>query len=202
VKAFRRETGRVAVLDRPDVDTDQIVPKQFLKRIERTGYGDFLFFDWRYEQDGSARAGFELNRDEFAGARILLTGRNFGCGSSREHAAWALQDYGFDVVVAPSFGDIFRTNAGKVGLVAIALPDAEVKRLMESVDLDTGSEVTVDLERKVLVSPDGREVPFELDESTRFRILNGLDDIGLTLQHEDDITAYETRRSSADADLR
>jgi 3-isopropylmalate/(R)-2-methylmalate dehydratase small subunit len=202
VKAFRRETGRVAVLDRPDVDTDQIVPKQFLKRIERTGYGDFLFFDWRYEQDGSACAGFELNRDEFAGARILLTGRNFGCGSSREHAAWALQDYGFDVVVAPSFGDIFRTNAGKVGLVAIALPDAEVKRLMESVDLDTGSEVTVDLERKVLVSPDGREVPFELDESTRFRILNGLDDIGLTLQHEDDITAYETRRSSADADLR
>jgi 3-isopropylmalate/(R)-2-methylmalate dehydratase small subunit len=202
VKAFRRETGRVAVLDRPDVDTDQIVPKQFLKRIERTGYGDFLFFDWRYEPDGSARDGFELNRDEFAGARILLTGRNFGCGSSREHAAWALQDYGFDVVVAPSFGDIFRTNAGKVGLVAIALPDAEVKRLMESVDLDTGSEVTVDLERKVLVSPDGREVPFELDESTRFRILNGLDDIGLTLQHEDDITAYETRRSSADADLR
>jgi len=197
MKAFRRETGRVAVLDRPDVDTDQIVPKQFLKRIERTGYGDYLFFDWRYEEDGSPRPGFELNRAEFSGARVLLAGRNFGCGSSREHAAWALQDYGFDVVIAPSFGDIFRTNAGKVGLVAIVLPDAEVKRLMESVDLDTGSEVTVDLERKVLVSPDGREVPFELDEATRFRLLDGLDDIGLTLQHEDAITAYETAHEIA-----
>ena len=197
MKAFRRETGRVAVLDRPDVDTDQMVPKQFLKRIERTGYGDFLFFDWRYEEDGSPRSGFELNRPEFAGARVLLAGRNFGCGSSREHAAWALQDYGFNVVIAPSFGDIFRTNAGKVGLVAIALPDAEVKQLMESVNLDTGSEVTVDLEREVLVSPDGREIAFELDESTRFMLLNGLDDIGLTLQHEDDITAYERRAAEA-----
>jgi 3-isopropylmalate/(R)-2-methylmalate dehydratase small subunit len=202
VKAFRRATGRVAVLDRPDVDTDQIIPKQFLKRIERTGYGEFLFFDWRYEEDGSARPGFELNRTEFAGARVLLAGRNFGCGSSREHAAWALQDYGFEVVIAPSFGDIFRTNAGKIGLVAIALPDVEVKRLMESVDLDTGSDVTVDLERKVIITPDGREVAFDLDEATRFRLLNGLDDIGLTLQHEDDITAYETGRSSADAALR
>jgi 3-isopropylmalate/(R)-2-methylmalate dehydratase small subunit len=191
VKAFVRETGRVAVLDRPDVDTDQIIPKQFLKRIDRTGYGDALFFDWRYEQDGSPREGFELNRPEFAGARVLLAGRNFGCGSSREHATWALQDYGIDVVVAPSFGDIFRTNAGKVGLLTIALPDAEVKRLMESIDLDRGSEVTVDLERKLIVAPDGREVPFELDESTRYRLLNGLDDIGLTLQHEDDISIYE-----------
>ena len=202
MKAFRRETGRVAVLDRPDVDTDQIVPKQFLKRIERTGYGEFLFFDWRYEEDGSTRPGFELSRPEFAGARVLLAGRNFGCGSSREHAAWALQDYGFDVVIAPSFGDIFRTNAGKVGLVAITLPDAEMKRLIESVNLDTGSEMTVDLERNVILTPDGREVPFELDEATRFRLLNGLDDIGLTMQHEEDITAYETQRSSADADLR
>ena len=191
MKAFRSETGRVAVFDRPDVDTDQIVPKQFLKRIERTGYGDVLFFDWRYDEDGAPRPGFELNRPEFAGARVLLAGRNFGCGSSREHAVWALQDYGIGVVIAPSFGDIFRTNAGKTGLVAIALPDAEVKRLMESVDLDRGSDVTVDLESKVIVSPDGREVRFEFDEATRFRLLNGLDDIGLTLQHEDDITRYE-----------
>ena len=191
MKAFRSETGRVAVIDRPDVDTDQIIPKQFLKRIERTGYGEFLFFDWRYDEDGSERPGFELNRPEFRDARILLAGRNFGCGSSREHAAWALQDYGIDVVIAPSFGDIFRTNAGKVGIVAITLPDTEVKRLMEGVDLDRGSELTIDLERRVVVAPDGREVPFEIDESTRHRLLNGLDDIGLTLQHEDDITAYE-----------
>jgi 3-isopropylmalate/(R)-2-methylmalate dehydratase small subunit len=197
MKAFRRETGRVAVLDRPDVDTDQIIPKQFLKRIERTGYGEFLFFDWRYEEDGSERPGFELNRPEFAGARVLLAGRNFGCGSSREHAAWALQDYGIDVVIAPSFGDIFRTNAGKIGLVAIQLPDAEVKRLMEGVNLDTGSELTVDLERKVVVGSDGRETPFEIDEATRHRLLNGLDDIGLTLQHEDAIAAYETAHGIA-----
>jgi 3-isopropylmalate/(R)-2-methylmalate dehydratase small subunit len=197
VKPFRRETGRVAVLDRPDVDTDQIIPKQFLKRIERTGYGEFLFFDWRYDEDGRPRAGFELNRAEFAGARVLLAGRNFGCGSSREHAAWALQDYGIDVVIASSFGDIFRTNAGKIGLVAIQLPDGEVKRLMESVDLDKGSEITVDLEHKLLVAPGGREVPFELDEATRFRLLNGLDEIGLTLQHEDDISAYEAAHGIA-----
>jgi len=197
VKAFVKETGRVAVLDRPDVDTDQIIPKQFLKRIDRTGYGDALFFDWRYEPDGSPRPAFELNRPEFAGARVLLAGRNFGCGSSREHATWALQDYGIDVVIAPSFGDIFRTNAGKVGLLTITLPDAEVKRLMEGVDLDRGSEVTVDLERSVIVAPDGAEVPFELDESTRFRLLNGLDDIGLTLQHEDEITLYETTHGIA-----
>ena len=197
MKPFVRETGRVAVLDRPDVDTDQIIPKQFLKRIERTGYGDALFFDWRYEPDGSPRAGFELNRPEFAGARVLLAGRNFGCGSSREHATWALQDYGIAVVIAPSFGDIFRTNAGKVGLLTIALPDAEVKRLMESVDLDRGSELTVDLERSMIVAADGREVPFELDASTRFRLLNGLDDIGLTLEHEDDIAAYEAAHGIA-----
>ena len=122
------------MLDRPDVDTDQIIPKQFLKRIERTGYGEFLFFDWRSTRTARPRPEFELNRPEFAGASILLTGRNFGCGSSREHAAWALQDYGFDVVIAPSFGDIFRTNASKIGLVTIALPAAEVKRLIGGVD--------------------------------------------------------------------
>jgi 3-isopropylmalate/(R)-2-methylmalate dehydratase small subunit len=199
MKAFTRTTGRVAVIDRPDVDTDQIVPKQFLKRIERTGYGEFLFFDWRYDENGEPRPGFELNRPEFAGATVLLAGRNFGCGSSREHAAWALQDYGFDVVIAPSFGDIFRTNASKVGMVIVQLPDHEVKALMESVDLDVGSELTVDLERRVVVAPDGREIPFEIDEATRYRLLNGLDDIGLTLRHEDAIAAYERRRDEAPA---
>jgi 3-isopropylmalate/(R)-2-methylmalate dehydratase small subunit len=191
MRAFVKETGRVAVLDRPDVDTDQIIPKQFLKRIGRTGYGEFLFFDWRYDESGAERPAFELNRPEFRGARVLLAGRNFGCGSSREHAAWALQDYGIDVVIAPSFGDIFRTNAGKIGLVAVALPEHEVKQLMESIDLDLGSDVTVDLERRVVVAPDGREIPFEFDESTRHRLLEGLDDIALTLRHEDAIAHYE-----------
>jgi 3-isopropylmalate/(R)-2-methylmalate dehydratase small subunit len=179
------------VLDRPDVDTDQIIPKQFLKRIERTGYGEFLFQDWRFDPEGNERPEFELNRPEFRNASILLAGRNFGCGSSREHAAWALQDYGFDAVIAPSFGDIFRTNAGKNGLLAITLPDDEVERLMESVDLDTGSEMTVDLERRIIVAPEGREVPFAFEDATRERILNGLDDIALTLEHEDAIAAYE-----------
>ena len=197
MKPLLEVAGRVAVLDRPDVDTDQIIPKQFLKRIERTGYGEFLFYDWRLDEDGDERPGFELNREEFRGASILLAGRNFGCGSSREHAAWALQDYGFDAVIAPSFGDIFRTNAGKIGMLAIALPADEVERLMESVDLDSGSEMSVDLERRVIVAPDGREVPFDFDEATRDRILHGLDEIALTLQHEDAITAYETAHGLA-----
>ena len=191
MKPLLEVAGRVAVLDRPDVDTDQIIPKQFLKRIERTGYGEFLFYDWRLDEDGDERPGFELNREEFRGASILLAGRNFGCGSSREHAAWALQDYGFDAVIAPSFGDIFRTNAGKIGMLAIALPADEVGRLMESVDLDSGSEMSVDLERRVIVAPDGREVPFDFDEATRDRILHGLDEIALTLQHEKAIASYE-----------
>jgi 3-isopropylmalate/(R)-2-methylmalate dehydratase small subunit len=190
VKPFRIRTGRVAILDRPDVDTDQIIPKQFLKRIERTGYGDVLFYDWAKEP------GFELRRPEYEGASILLAGRNFGCGSSREHAAWALQDAGFDVVIAPSFGDIFRTNAGKTGLVAIALPEAELERLKEGVDLDRGSELTVDLERQVVVEPGGRAVPFEIDAATRHRLLEGLDDIGITLRHEDAIAAYEAAHRS------
>ncbi len=189
--------GRVAVLDRPDVDTDQIIPKQFLKRIERSGYGEFAFFDWRYDADGLPLPGFELNQQQFAGAKVLLAGRNFGCGSSREHAAWALQDYGFDVVIAPSFGDIFRSNAGKVGIVVIQLSEREVKDLMEAVDLDRGSEVTVDLEQKTVTGPGGNVIPFDFDEATRYRLLNGLDDIGLTLEHEDEITAFEHAREIA-----
>ena len=197
MKPLREVTGTVAVLDRPDVDTDQIIPKQFLKRIERTGYGQFLFFDWRLDENGDERPGFELNRQEFRSASILLAGRNFGCGSSREHAAWALQDYGFDAIIAPSFGDIFRTNAGKIGMLAIALPADEVERLMESVDLDSGSEMRVDLERRVIVAPDGREVAFDFDETTRHRILHGLDEIALTLRHDDAIAAYETAHGLA-----
>jgi 3-isopropylmalate/(R)-2-methylmalate dehydratase small subunit len=191
MKAISRVEGRVAVLDRPDVDTDQIIPKQFLKRIERTGYGKYAFFDWRFDEEGKERPGFELNQHQFDGARILIAGRNFGCGSSREHAAWALQDFGFDVVIAPSFGDIFRSNAGKVGMVIVELPEEQVKELMESVDLDRGSDLVVDLEALTVTTPSGKVLPFAFDESTRYRLLNGLDDIGLTLQHEDAIAAYE-----------
>jgi 3-isopropylmalate/(R)-2-methylmalate dehydratase small subunit len=182
LKAFRRVTSRAAVLDRADVDTDQIIPKQFLKRIERTGYGEFLFFDWMKEP------GFELRRPEFAGSQILLAGRNFGCGSSREHATWALQDYGFDVVIAPSFGDIFRTNALKIGLVPIALEAKEVRALIQAAP--TGP-LTVDLEAQEITAPDGRVIAFAFDPFARKCLLEGLDEIALTLQREEAIAAYE-----------
>jgi 3-isopropylmalate/(R)-2-methylmalate dehydratase small subunit len=182
VKPFRRVTGRVAVLDRADVDTDQIVPKQFLKRIERTGFGEFLFFDWAKDPD------FELNRPEAQGANILLTGRNFGCGSSREHAAWALQEYGFDVIVAPSFGDIFRTNSLKIGLLPVALPEEQLRGLMAA---GSGAELAVDLEDQT-IGPHG----FELDAFDRRRLLEGLDEIGLTLRHEAEIAAFEAAHPS------
>jgi len=182
VKPVHRIEGRVAVLDRADVDTDQIIPKQFLKRIERTGYGEFLFHDWRRDPE------FELNRPEYAGATILVTGRNFGCGSSREHAAWALQDYGFEVVVAPSFGDIFAANAAQIGLVTITLSEQEVRRL------GGATELTVDLEALTIAMPDAGPVAFEFDPFRRHKLLNGLDDIGLTLQHEAEIAAFEASR--------
>ena len=182
MKPFRRVTARGAVLDRADVDTDQIIPKQFLKRIERTGYGEFLFFDWRKD------AAFELNRPEYAGATILVTGRNFGCGSSREHAAWALQDYGFEVVIAPSFGDIFTSNCAQIGLVVVTLPAEQVRELMGS------SELTVDVEAQTISDPAGRTVAFDFDPFLRHRLLNGLDDIALTLEHEPAITAFEAGR--------
>jgi 3-isopropylmalate/(R)-2-methylmalate dehydratase small subunit len=175
MRPFRSVTGRAAVLDRPDVDTDQIIPKQFLKRIERTGYGEFLFFDWAKDPD------FELNRPEARGAKILLTGRNFGCGSSREHAPWALQDWGFEAIVGPSFGDIFRTNCVKIGLVPVVLPQEQVKELMAA-----PRELTVDLEAQT-VGP----FRFEFDAFERHCLLEGLDDIGRALQHEDEIAAFE-----------
>jgi 3-isopropylmalate/(R)-2-methylmalate dehydratase small subunit len=185
VKAFTSVTAGAAVLDRPDVDTDQIIPKQFLKRIERTGYGEFLFYDWRQEPD------FELNRPGCDGARILVTGPNFGCGSSREHAAWALQDYGFDVVIAPSFGDIFFSNSVQIGLVPIVLPQQQVKELMESAL--SGLDLTVDLEGQTVSDSFGHAFTFEIDPFVRHCLLNGLDSIGLTLQHQADIDAFEAR---------
>jgi len=188
VKALREVTGIVAVLDRADVDTDQIIPKQFLKRIERTGFGEFLFFDWAKEPD------FELNRPEYDGAKVLLTGRNFGCGSSREHAPWAIQDYGFEVLIAPSFADIFASNCVKIGLVPIVLPADEVKALMESVV--GGGDLAVDLEAQTITDPSGRVLEFAFDEFQRHCLLNGLDDIGRALEHEDAIAAFESERPS------
>ena len=188
MKAFRSLTARAAVLDRPDVDTDQILPKQFLKRIERTGYGGFLFYDWMEDP------AFELNRPESKGAKILLTGSNFGCGSSREHAVWALQDYGFVVVVAPSFGDIFFSNAVQMGMVPVTLPAPKVKQLMRAVT--GGGELTVDLETETIAPAAGRVVPFEMDAFVRHCLLNGLDTIARTLQHEDEIAAFEERSPS------
>ncbi len=188
MKAFRSLTARAVVLDRPDVDTDQIIPKQFLKRIERTGYGKFLFFDWRQDPD------FELNRPGCDDARILVTGPNFGCGSSREHAAWALQDYGFDVVIAPSFGDIFFSNAVQVGLVPVTLRADEVKALMAAVG--EGADLSVDLDARTIVDPAGSVVAFEIDPFVRTSLLEGLDAIGRTLRHETDIAAFEERSPS------
>jgi 3-isopropylmalate/(R)-2-methylmalate dehydratase small subunit len=175
MRAFRRVTSTAVVLDRQDVDTDQIIPKQFLKRIERTGFGEFLFFDWRKDPD------FELNTQQ---GRILLAGRNFGCGSSREHAAWALQDYGFEAVVAPSFGDIFRQNSLKIGLLPVELPPEQVRELMERAL--AGAELTVDLEARTAGG-----FPFELDDFARECLLDGLDEIALTLREEQAIAAYE-----------
>jgi 3-isopropylmalate/(R)-2-methylmalate dehydratase small subunit len=175
MKPVTRVAGRVAVLDRADVDTDQIIPKQFLKRIERTGYGEFLFYDWRQDPE------FELNRPEYAGAPILLAGRNFGCGSSREHAAWALQDYGFEAIVAQSFGDIFTSNSAQIGLLTITLPAEQIRELAAM------AEVEIDVEEQT-IGP----FRFDLDPFLKHRLLNGLDDIGLTLQHEADIAAYES----------
>jgi 3-isopropylmalate/(R)-2-methylmalate dehydratase small subunit len=183
MKPLRRVTGTVAVLDRPDVDTDQIIPKQFLKRVERTGYGEFLFFDWMKDP------AFELHR--YPGASILIGGRNFGCGSSREHAAWALEDYGFRVVLAPSFGDIFRTNSIKTGLAPIAVEPEALARVRAAVA--ERNELTVDLETLTITHPDGLRVEFELDAHDRDTLLHGLDDIARTLRQEAEITAYESR---------
>ena len=184
MKPFRAVTSQAVVLDRPDVDTDQIIPKQFLKRIERTGYGEFLFFDWRQDPD------FELNRPEWDGARILVTGPNFGCGSSREHAAWALQDFGYQAIVAESFGDIFATNCSKNGLLTVVLPPDAVRELIDSAPADA----TIDLEALTVTLPSGRIVPFEVDADVRERLLNGWDDISLTEQREAEIARYEAER--------
>jgi 3-isopropylmalate/(R)-2-methylmalate dehydratase small subunit len=188
---FRVHKGRVAPLDRINVDTDQIIPKQFLKRIERTGFGQFLFYDWRFAADGKKNAGFILDEPRYAGASILVAGKNFGCGSSREHAVWALTDFGFRVVISSSFADIFANNSTKNGFLTVRLSESEVAELMKRAGELNDYQLSIDLEQCEVRDDQGFRAKFPIDEFVRHCLLNGLDDIGLTLQHEAEITAYE-----------
>jgi len=187
VEPVQRVSGKALPLGWDDVDTDQIVPSDALKRIERTGFGRFLFSQWREDPE------FVLNKPEHEGAVVLIAGQNFGSGSSREHAPWAIQDYGFGAVIAPSFADIFKNNCAKIGLLAIELPEEAVQRLLDAVREDPETVITVELTERTVTGPDVRET-FEMDDFTRQRLMEGLDDISLTLTHEDDLEAYEQRR--------
>jgi 3-isopropylmalate/(R)-2-methylmalate dehydratase small subunit len=191
MKPFTKHTGKVVAMDRGNVDTDQIIPKQFLKRIERTGFGEFLFWDWARNLDGSVNPEFELNRPEAQGASVLVVRQNFGCGSSREHAPWALEDWGFRVIVAPSYADIFYNNCFKNGMLPITLSEEQVEDLFQRAAAHPGYQLTADLESKTLSDDHGLSIPFEVEEFRRHCLLNGLDDIGLTLVHVDKIAEYE-----------
>jgi len=194
--AINTLTSAAVPLPRPNVDTDQIIPKQFLKRIERTGYGDFLFFDWRYQhegaQDGQPEPSFILNDARYSGAQILIASKNFGCGSSREHAAWALTDYGFLAVIAPSFADIFFSNAGKNGMVLVRLPEADVELLTARSTRNPAHRITINLEAQTVTDEQGFSAHFDIDPFRKYCLLNGLDDIGLTLRHAAELDAFES----------
>ena len=203
MQSFTLHTGLVAPMDRENVDTDAIIPKQFLKSIQRTGFGPNLFDEWRYldrgepGQDPSSRRpnpDFVLNQPRYAGASILLARQNFGCGSSREHAPWALDQYGFRAVIAPSFADIFFTNCFKSDLLPIVLPDDAITKLFDEVNAFVGYKLTIDLPRQVVVKPDGAEIPFDVQAFRKYCLVNGFDDIGLTLRHADKIRGYEAER--------
>ncbi|MBI2183651.1 MAG: 3-isopropylmalate dehydratase small subunit [Thaumarchaeota archaeon] len=196
MEPFTRLTGKVAPLDRINVDTDQIVPKQFLKLIQRTGFGKFLFYDWRFDLQGNPKAEFVLNNPRYQGGKILLARRNFGCGSSREHAVWAIQDYGFRAVIAPSFADIFHNNCLKNGILPIVLPDEQVDRLFKEVEATEGYSLTIDLVDQQIFKPNGERLPFTIDASNKKRLVEGLDDIALTLKKEELIRSYEEKRGS------
>jgi 3-isopropylmalate/(R)-2-methylmalate dehydratase small subunit len=191
MKPFRSHRGRVAPLDRVNVDTDQIIPKQFLKRIERTGFGQFLFYDWRFAANGKRNSDFVLDEPRYAGASILVAGRNFGCGSSREHAVWALADFGFRAVISSSFADIFANNSTKNGFLTVCLKENEVYELMRRARDIKDYQLTIDLEQCEVRDENGFAAKFSIDEFVRHCLLNGLDDIALTLQHESEITAFE-----------
>ncbi len=194
MRAFTTHTGLVGLMDRSNVDTDQIIPKQFLKRIERTGFGEFLFFDWRYHDDGSDNPEFELNQSRYQGASVLVTRRNFGCGSSREHAPWALEQYGFRVILASSFADIFFNNCFKNGMLPVVLDEATIEDLFARASAKEGYQLTVDLKSRTITDDAGLKIEFQVDDFRSHCLMNGLDDIGQTLQQEDKITAYEAAR--------
>jgi 3-isopropylmalate/(R)-2-methylmalate dehydratase small subunit len=193
MQPFRKHTGKVAPLYRANVDTDQIIPKQFLKRIERTGFGEFLFNDWRRSADGTPDRSFVLNQPQYSGASILVAGKNFGCGSSREHAVWALADFGFRAVIAPSFADIFANNCIKNGMLAVVLSEPEASEIARKAAEIPDYALTVDLETCSIEDSERLRSRFQIDEFTRHCLLEGLDDIGLTLQHQAEITAYEAK---------
>ena len=192
MESFKILKGLVAPLDAQHVDTDQIIPKQFLKRVERTGFGQFLFFDWRYLNDGKTpNPEFEMNMPRYKGASVLVTRDNFGCGSSREHAPWAILEYGFRCILAPSFADIFYNNCFKNGILPIILPSSTIDSVLKDVRSTPGYELVVNLEKQTIQTPAGREISFDVNAFRKHCLLNGLDDIGLTLQHADKIAAYE-----------
>jgi len=193
MQSFRVHQGKVAPLNRANVDTDQIIPKQFLKRIEKTGFGEFLFYDWRRRPDGSMDPAFALNQPQYSGASILVAAKNFGCGSSREHAVWALENYGFRAVIAPSFADIFANNCVQNGVLTVVLTEDEVAELLRRAQEVPGYQLSIDLEQKKIQDDRGFSSTFPVDDSVRHRLLEGLDDIGLTLQHETEIAAFEAR---------
>ncbi|ASF29642.1 MULTISPECIES: 3-isopropylmalate dehydratase small subunit [Bacillus amyloliquefaciens group] len=195
MEPLKTHTGKAAVLNRINVDTDQIIPKQFLKRIERTGYGRFAFFDWRYLENGEPDPEFELNRQVYEGASILIAGENFGCGSSREHAPWALDDYGFKIIIAPSFADIFHQNCFKNGMLPIRMPYDQWKKLAGQYE-NQSLNMTVDLDNQLIHDSEGREISFEVDPHWKEMLINGYDEISLTLLLEDDIQQFESKRSS------
>lgn len=196
MEAFTKLTGIVGPVDRVNVDTDAIIPKQFLKRIERTGFGQFLFFEWRFDEAGNVNEEFELNKPRYKGASVLISRANFGCGSSREHAPWAIMDYGFKCVIAPSFADIFYNNCFKNGILPIKLSEEQVEELFVRTEKYEGYQLNVDLENKTVTDQYGLQIEFDLDEHRRQFLLQGLDDIGLTLQHEDAITKYEQEKAA------
>jgi 3-isopropylmalate/(R)-2-methylmalate dehydratase small subunit len=193
-------TSTAAPLDISNIDTDQIIPKQFLKRIERTGYGEFLFFDWRRIQEGpnsgQPNASFILNNSAYKGAKILIAGKNFGCGSSREHAAWALSDFGFLAVLAPSFADIFFSNAGKNGMILVRLPESDIELLTARSKANPNHQITINLEAQIITDDDGFSAHFDIDPFRKYCLLNGLDDIGLTLRHQSALNAYEAEHDA------
>lgn len=197
MQPFRTLTALAAPLDRTNVDTDQIIPKQFLKRIERTGYGEFLFFDWRRTASGDPNPDFELNDPRYKGAQILIAGKNFACGSSREHAAWALNDYGFRAVIAPTFADIFFSNAGKNGIVLVRLSEEQVAQLLQNAKTIPNYQLTVSLEAQTVTDTRSFHATFEVDSFRKFCLIEGLDDIGLTLRHEAALDAFETQHDQA-----